>query len=338
MDRLVPPTIHDVAARCGVSISTVSRALSRPERVNAGTREQVLAAADELGYEPSARARSLLTGRSMSFVLLVPDITNPFFFGLIRGTQHQAAVAGYTQVLVDTEESPALESQHLATSVKAADGVVLAASRLPSDALAGAAARLPLVLINRSVAGVASVTIDTPSSFSQAVFHLVSLGHRSLVYVGGPRSSVSSAGRWRAANAAARRAGVRITRVGPFAPTREAGAAAADAAVHLGATGILAFNDLLALGILRRLRERGIDVPRQVSLVGCDDIFGADFCDPPLTTITAPIEEAGRRATDLLLEQLRPARPVPARLELLTASLTIRGSTGPLGAAGEATA
>ncbi len=329
MVRSVAPTIHQVAARCGVSISTVSRALSHPERVNAVTRAMVLATATELGYQPSPQARALLTGRSMTIVLMVPDITNPFFFDLIRGAQHRAAAAGYTQVLVDTEESPELESAHLAASVKSADGVVLAASRLPNDALAAAAARLPLVLINRTVPRVASVSIDTPRGFTQALDHLVGLGHRRLAYVSGPRSSVSNERRWRALDEAARRAQVSITRVGPFPPTREAGAAAADAAVDAAATGVLAFNDLLALGILRRLADRGIDVPRDMSLVGCDDIFGADFCAPPLTTIRAPIEAAGHRATELLLEQLGPTRAPTPRGDLLTASLTVRGSTGP---------
>lgn len=327
------PTIHQVAERCGVSISTVSRALAHPERVNAVTRSTVLSAAAELGYQPSPQARALLTGRSWTIVLMVPDITNPFFFDLIRGAQHRAAAAGYTQVLVDTEESADLESAHLATSVKSADGVVLAASRLPNEALAAAAGRLPLVLINRTVPRVASVSIDTPKGFAQALAHLVGLGHRRLVYVAGPRSSVSNARRWRALSDAARRHAVSITRVGPFPPTREAGAAAADAAVTAGATGVLAFNDLLALGILRRLADRGIGVPGQMSLVGCDDIFGADFCEPSLTTIRAPIEAAGRRATELLLEQLGPTRVPAPRGDLLTASLTVRGSTGPAPAA-----
>ena len=350
MARSVAPTIHQVAERCGVSISTVSRALSRPERVNAATRATVLAAAAELGYQPSPRARALLTGRSLTIVLMVPDITNPFFFDLIRGAQHRAATAGYTQVLVDTEESPDLESAHLATSVKSADGVVLAASRLPDDALAAAAARLPLVLINRTVPRVASVSIDTPRGFAQAVEHLLQLGHRRLVYVSGPRSSASDARRWRALQQAARRtpvstsgvstsgvstSGVSITRVGPFPPTRDAGAAAADAAVATGATGILAFNDLLALGILRRLADRGIRVPGSISLVGCDDVFGADFCAPPLTTIRAPVEAAGRRATELLLEQLRPTRAPAPHEDLLTAALVVRGSTGPAPTAAE---
>ena len=114
------------------------------------------------------------------------------------------------------------------------------------------------------------------------------LGHREIVYAAGPDTSWSNERRWRALAKTAEGYGVTALRVGPFAPRKYAGAAAADAVLHAGATACIAFNDLLAIGMLARFRERGVDVPGDVSLVGCDDIFGADFCNPPLTTLTAP--------------------------------------------------
>jgi len=321
-------TIHDVASACGVSISTVSRAISRPDLVNAATRERVLAAVAELDYQPSTAARSLMSGRSMTLALLVPDITNPFFFDLVRGTQAQAAAAGYSQILIDTDESVELERQHIATAAKGADGLVLGASRLSDDALREAARSVPLTAVNRSTPGVASVVIDTPSGMVQALHHLASLGHRDVAYLSGPRSSWSNGRRWRAVQLGARQAGLSARRLGPFPPTRAAGAAAADAAVHSGVTAVVAFNDLIALGVLQRLFARGMAVPDDMSVVGCDDTFGADFCHPPLTTITASIEQVGRLATDMLLEQLRPVAP-PPRVHTVPAVLTIRGSTGP---------
>jgi LacI family transcriptional regulator, repressor for deo operon, udp, cdd, tsx, nupC, and nupG len=322
-------TIHDVARASGVSISTVSRAMSRPEQVNATTRERVLAAAAELDYRPSTAARSLTSGRSMTLGLLVPDITNPFFFDLIRGTQGRSATAGYHQILIDTQESVELEQHHIAASAKESDGLVLAASRLTDEALAAAARTVPLVAINRSTPGVSSVVIDTPSGMGQAVDHLASLGHRKVAYLSGPRSSWSNARRWRAVQQAARRTGISARQLGPFPPTREAGAAAADAAVHAGVTAVLAFNDLIALGVLRRLFDRGLSVPEDMSVVGCDNTFGSDFCHPPLTTVSAPIEQAGQLATDMLLALLRSPVPSP-RVHELPAVLTIRGSTGPV--------
>lgn len=321
-------TINDVARATGVSISTVSRAISRPEQVSAATRERVLAAASELNYHPSVAARSLTSRRTMTLALLVPDITNPFYFVLIRGVQRRAAAAGYSQILVNTEESAELESYHISTSAKGTDGIVLAASRLGDEELAKAALEVPLVAVNRSIPKVASVVVDTPSGMAQAVDHLASLGHRQVAYLSGPSSSWSDARRWKAVHLAARRAGLKAKRLGPFAPTRAAGAAAADAAVHAGVSAVLAFNDLIALGVLQRLQERGLVVPDDMSVVGCDDTFGADFCHPPLTTVSAPIEQAGRLATDMLLDLLRPISP-PPRVHLIPSVLTIRASTGP---------
>lgn len=321
-------TIYDVASACEVSISTVSRALSRPEQVNRVTREKVLAAAKRLDYQPSTAARSLLSGRTMTLALLVPDITNPFFFDLIRGTQRQVAAAGYNTILIDTEESVELETHHVNTAAKAADGVILAASRLDDATLTDLARRRSLVVINRETPGVSSVVIDTPDGMAQAVSHLASLGHHSIAYLSGPRVSWSNTRRWRAVQLAARRLDVKIQRLGPFPPTREAGAAAADAAVHANVSAVIAFNDMIALGVLKRLQDRGITVPDQMSVVGCDDAFGADFCHPPLSTVSASIEQTGRIATDMLLEQLRPGSAL-RKTHHVPAVLTIRASTGP---------
>lgn len=326
------PTIHDVARAAGVSISTVSRALSRPDRVNGGTREVVLRAADELGYQPSPQARSLLSGRSDTVMLVLPDVTNPFFFGLIRGVQRQAAEAGYTQVVVDTDESVETETTQLLAARKSVDGVVLAASRLDDAALARAAERVPLVAINRSVAGVGSVVIDTPAAVREAVTHLAALGHTEIAYLGGPIGSWSGNRRRRAVLAGARHLGLRAVLLGSHPPTREGGTAATAAVQAAGVTAVLAFNDLQAIGLLAGLAAAGVRVPTDLSVVGCDDIFGADFVSPALTTLAAPVEQAGRLATTLLLERLGgPAGPRPAvRTEKLPARLVVRGSTGPV--------
>jgi DNA-binding LacI/PurR family transcriptional regulator len=325
-------TISDVAAHCGVAASTVSRALTRPGRVSETTRLRVVAAAEELGYQPNPRARSLLSGRTETIALLIPDITNPFFFDVIRGTQQQSAAAGYSQLLVDTEESADVEARHISGLGKSVDGLILAASRLPDAELERAAATIPLVALNRSTPGVSTVLIDSAGGTVQAVEHLASLGHRRLAYAGGPTSSWSNGRRWRAVRSSAQRLGLSAVRLGPFTPFVHSGAAAADAAVHAGATAVLAFNDLLAIGILKRLAERGLRVPADVSVVGCDDIFGADFCHPTLTTLTAPIERAGRVATDMLLDLLgRGTGRVASRVqERLPTHLTVRGSTGPV--------
>lgn len=129
--------------------------------------------------------------------------------------------------------------------------------------------------------------------------------------------------------ASARRLGVQAGRTAAVAPKITSGAAAADALLNSGATAAIAFNDLLAIGMLVRLRERNVSVPGEVSIVGCDDTFGADFCNPPLTTLTGPIEEAGRVAVSMLLSRLSPLSPqAPRRSVLLPTHLTVRDSTG----------
>jgi len=321
------PTLADVAAASGVAISTVSRALTRPERVNPLTRHRIEEAATALGYAPNTTARALTSGRTRTVAVLVSDVTNPFYFGIIRGTQQELRTAGYTQLLVDTEESDELEDAVLERLRASYDGAIVAASRLSDRRLAELAARIPLVAINRQTRGVASVFIDTPTGIAQAVEHLVSHGHRRIAYVAGPPKSWPNERRWRAFCAAVERHGAEPARVGPFSPLRSQGAAAADAVLNTGATACLAFNDLLAIGMLRRLAERGVRVPEDLSVVGCDDIFGADFCHPPLTTITAPIAHAGRAAVKLLLEQL--GGQAPRRSATLPTHLTIRASTGP---------
>lgn len=323
-----PATIHDIAAVCGVAPSTVSRALSTPERVNIRTRERIQAAAVELNYTPNSQAKALSSGKTGAVGVLVPDITNPFYFDLIRGTQLQLKAAGYTQLLVDTEESDEVEASAIQQLRKSADGLIVGASRLTDEALLAASEARPLVAINRDVPGVPAVIIDTPAATGQALDHLISLGHTRVAYISGPVSSQSNARRWDALAEAGKERGIEVVKLGPFAPKTQSGAAAADTAVHSGATACIVFNDLIAIGMLQRLRERGVRVPEDMSIVGCDDIFGADFCNPPLTTMSSPIEQAGRVAVTMLLAQLDPLRGGGTRTRsVMPTHLTVRAST-----------
>jgi DNA-binding LacI/PurR family transcriptional regulator len=323
-------TINDVAKRAGVAASTVSRALSEPGRGNPVTRERIRAVARELNYVPNSQAQALTSGRTGTIALLVSDVTNPFYFGIIRGTQQMSKAAGFAEVLIDAEESPDLEADMLRKMRRSLDGAILAASRLSERALIRLSGEIPLVTINRNVRGVPSVVIDSPDGIGQAVEHLLSLGHRDIVYVSGPETSWSNRARWHAMRIAGARHRMAFRRIGPFPPGRLSGAAAADAVLNSGATACVVFNDVLAIGLLSRLSERGVDVPGRLSVVGCDDIFGADFCHPPLTTLSGPAEQAGRAAVSLLLGRLGDPRvPATRRAVLLPTHLTVRASTGP---------
>jgi DNA-binding LacI/PurR family transcriptional regulator len=256
--------------------------------------------------------------------LLVTDITNPHHFGLIRGAEAQARAAGYTTILADCQGSQELESDHLQRLDSAVDGFVLASSRLAEANLQRLRGAQPVVLFNREADGFPSVVTDSVDGSRQVVEHLTGLGHRRLGYLAGPVAAWSDGRRWRALQAHAAATGAEITRMGPFSPTLADGPAAAAAGLSSGATALVAFNDLLAIGVLRRLGERGIAVPARVSVVGYDDIFGADFCSPPLTTVAGPVDEAGRALVDVLLAggQTLPVLTLPTQLR-------VRASTGP---------
>ncbi|MGK3206152.1 LacI family DNA-binding transcriptional regulator [Amycolatopsis sp. MEPSY49] len=323
-------TLADVAEAAGVAVSTVSRAFSRPGRVNSRTLVHVHEVATRLGYRPNQAARALGSGKTSMLGLVVSDITNPHFFTLIRGAERQASAAGYTLILGDTQQSPRAEREVVDRALGSVDGLLIAASRLRTSELRAYAADKAVVLVNREAEGISSVVTDHTEGPRQLVGHLHSLGHRGVVFLSGPRESWSGAKRWAAIDRTARELGMSAIRLGPFPPSIEGGPAAADAAIGTRATAVIAHNDLLAIGILRRLAERGIDVPGQVSVAGFDDIFGADFCTPPLTTVAAPLEDAGRVAVELLLQARPPVKTAAQRL-VVPSHLKIRQSSGPAG-------
>jgi DNA-binding LacI/PurR family transcriptional regulator len=187
-------TVHDVAARSGVSIATVSRTLREPHRVSDNTRARVLAAVRDLGYRPNRAASSLRRGRTGVIALVVPDIENPYFASLTKGAQALARARGYGLVVVDSTEDAEVETDEIAALRSQIDGIILASSRLSDDRLAEAVAGISCVLINRSVAdpGIAAptVTIDEHAGGAAALGHLHALGHRRIAYVGGPASAV----------------------------------------------------------------------------------------------------------------------------------------------------
>jgi LacI family transcriptional regulator len=183
-----------------------------------------------------------------------------------------------------------------------------------------------IAIVNRQIQGLASVVVDPVMGARHAVEHLAALGHRHVVYLGtAPKQNWMNARRWKSIRSRGAELGVATRQLGPFTPAEFGGAAAADAAVATGATAIIAFNDLMAIGVMRRLSERDIRVPAELSVVGFDDIFGSDFCAPSLTTLASPAEETGRAAVRLLLE------PGGARAHsvVLPTHLVIRHSTGP---------
>lgn len=325
----VAATIRDVASVAGVSPSTASRALTSSPAVSAETRARVQRAAERLGYRANRAARGLITGRTHNLGIVVPDLGNPVFPGIVKGIQARARESDYDVFLADSDEDPPAEAKLVRALARQVDGIVLCSPRMPAQLLAEILAEVTVVLVNRQIADTPSVTFDDADGVRQAVAHLHALGHRRIAWAGGPPDSYSHHQRLRGLRAVAERFGLDLVEVGEFAPRFASGLAAADLALAAGATAVLAYNDVMALGILRRLADRGVGVPERLSVVGVDDIPFAAMAHPPLTTVAVPGERAGRAAVDLLLDLLAATDGSVPSHRMLATQLVIRSTSGP---------
>ncbi|MET7420092.1 LacI family DNA-binding transcriptional regulator [Dactylosporangium sp. NPDC005555] len=324
----MPVTIKDVARVAGVSPSTVSRALTTPALVQAETRSRVERAAAELGYQPNRAARGLITGRTGNIGLIVPDLTNPFFPGVVKGVQSRARESDFSVFLADTDEDPTAEAGLVRALSKQVDGIVLCSPRMSEEDLRSVGGDTPIVMLNRRVGQIPSITIDNVDGIRQAVAHLAALGHRRIAYVAGPRLSWSNRERARALRAVTAASGIELVEVGNFAPQFAGGVAAADLVLAAGVTAVIAYNDLVALGLLNWFATRGVKVPETISVMGFDDIVLSQMVSPSLTTVAQPQEPIGRAGVDMLLQLLEdPDRAAVARREL-PSQLMVRHSTG----------
>lgn len=317
-------TIYSIAEALGVSASTVSRAFSRPDLVKASVREQVLSKAQELGYAPNRAARGLATGRTGLYGLMVPDITNPFFPPFVRAVQHAASERDAEILLIDSERSTTAERDLVHRIRPQVDGVIVASPRLPSAALKEVLRGIPSVVVNRTVRDLPNVVCDNSHALAEAADHLYELGHRRFALLRGPTAAWAANRRAQAVRTwAAGRPDVELAVLGPCEAQFADGRAAAGQIVDSGATAVLAFDDLMAAGVIAGLNDRGERVPQDRSVVGCDDVLLARTMTPSLTTVTAPLTELGYQAVALLGEVLEGRTP---RNVTLTGALALRGT------------
>ncbi|MFF5567024.1 LacI family DNA-binding transcriptional regulator [Streptomyces sp. NPDC012623] len=328
-------TIREVAKAAGVSPSTVSRALAAGGTVSALTRERVRAAADRLGYQPNPAARGLITGRTGHLGLIVPDLLNPFFADICKGVQARARGLGHAVFVSDAERDEGLELDAIRTLAPQVDGILLCSPHLSSEELASLPGLTdkPIVLLHRKEPGFASVTADLTEGMTDALTHLHALGHRRVAYVGGPRSTWAAKERAAGIEAVAASGLLDIVRVGSVAPHFDGGiTGAADVVLASGASAVVAFNDIVAFGLISRFTARGVRVPDEMSVVGCDDIALSGMAAPPLTTVSVPKSHGSRAAVDLLFRMLgTPAVDgAPPLQRVLPTHLVVRGSTAAL--------
>ena len=313
-------TLADVAVEAGVHPSTVSRVLSRPQLIGEPTRTAVHAAIHKLGYTPNRAARQLAGGRIGAIGVLVPDITNPFFAHVVRSVQQGCRRNGLTMLLADTDQREADELSEARALAGSVDGFVACSPVAATQQWLQVVGTAPLVFVNRRAKGVASVALDQQAIIELGVTHLRAAGHRSIAVVRGPHSYWSSRERDRVV----RRLPGLVT-YGPVRPDFEAGIALATDLMRSNVTGVLAFNYVQALGIVAGYRAAGRSVPRDLSVVGSDDIADAAMSNPPLTTVAAPVQQLGDAAFDLLARLLAGAIERPEIT--LPVTLTVRAST-----------
>jgi LacI family transcriptional regulator, repressor for deo operon, udp, cdd, tsx, nupC, and nupG len=332
-------SISHVARHAGVSTATVSRAMSgRNGSVSPATQERVMRSVELLGYTPNAAAKHLRTRRSGKVLVTVPDISNPFFALILQGIEEAALSEGYAVLIGDTQHDPAREERYARMlQQKDADGLIFLGHRLPAGAasLIRAAKGQPAPIVNGCEfsprLGVPSVHIDNERASHEVMKHLYGLGHRRIAAITGPLISPLSRDRLRGTMAAARAAGAKrqlVVMHGDFSIASGKAAAGRLLARRRPPTAIFCFNDEMALGCLDTARARGLRVPEDLSVVGFDDIRFSRYFDPPLTTVTQPMQEIGAGCVRLLLEILRgnPLAPVSITLPH---RLTVRKSTAP---------
>lgn len=289
-------TIYDVANAAGVAPSTVSRALARPGRVSAETAARVRAAATTLGYQRSSSAPALASVSTKLLAMIVADIANPVFIDVVRGAEAACDAAGYTMVLINGRESATYERHAAEQFLSAVDGLILTSPRLSDSGIRVLAKHRPLMILNRIVRGLPSVLTDASRGARRAVEHLGKLGHEKITYLGGPEASWTDGVRWRGVEESCLQLEIRCWRVGPHTPNPGGGEQAARRWAQSPTSGVVAFNDLMAIGFIKGLHAMGVDVPRDVSVVSFDNSQVGALTTPALTSVASPLFLQGETA------------------------------------------
>ncbi|MFE0102420.1 LacI family DNA-binding transcriptional regulator [Streptomyces sp. NPDC059009] len=333
-------TLRDVALASGCSVATVSRVLAGTRPVGSETAERVRAAAERLGYRPNHAARALRSKATGTVGLVLPQITNPFYPALVRELTHALHADGRAVLLADCDDDPAAEAEHLADLLgRQVDAllVIPADARRSREAVALAAARVPLVLMDRGCGpGIAdSVAVDNAAGMALVLDHLAAAGRRRVCFLGAAGTASAAAERRSAYEAGA-------GALDPQAPGRivlgdfsvEWGRAAVDAVWHHRPDAVVCANDLIAAGALQRLHELGARVPHDIAVTGFDDIPLAGLAAPGLTTVRQPVAELAAEAARLLDRRLAGEGGTPAQRAIrLAPELVVRGSSAPRHAA-----
>jgi len=304
-------TIVDVALKSNVSIATVSRVVNNsPHKVNPRTRKKVLEAIRELDYRPNALATGLHMKKTMTIGIIIPDISNPYYAEIVRGIQDMADRHGYAMILLNTDRNQDRIIKHIYfLREKSADGIIFSGGVIAGEKVLSSLKDLRdrVVVIGRHRVDFPAVLIDNVGGAMKATRHLIELGHRRIGFIGGPDQSISARDRlsgYRNAMTQGRFSiGKNLVRKGDFTP-RSGYLSSGDLFLKEKPSAIFAANDQMAFGAIRAAREMGLNVPREVSVVGFDNILFSSYSDPPLTTIDIPKYHIGAAAMEMLIDRI----------------------------------
>ena len=326
-------TIKDVAREAKMSVATVSRVLNASGPVSEETRRLIHEVAGRMRYVPHSGARSLITSKTETLGVLLPDLYGEFFSEVIRGMDDTAQRNGFHLLI-----SRAYADRHgIETAIRAmrgrVDGVVAMSPDLDAESLLNLPSTIPVVLLCSGGKGsnIDSLTIQNSRGAKEMVAHLISLGHRRIAIIKGSARNFDAAERLRGYRLALREAGVTpdplLERDGDFTEAAGHSAALELLALKKRPTAIFAANDSMAIGALSALRSSGIAVPEEMAVAGFDDIPLARYMDPPLSSVHVPICELGARAVEILLHGITHKNDHARRRERVSTKLVIRRST-----------
>jgi LacI family transcriptional regulator len=332
-------TIKDVAQHAQVSVATVSHVVNDTRFVSEATRLRVRQAIDELRYVPSALARSLKSNRTHTVGMMIPNNSNPYFAEIIRGIEDTCYAAGFNVILCNSDDDPLKQSTYVRLlSEKQVDGLIVLSSGADVELLDTLrAATMPQVIVDREIDDLAAdlVEVNHEAGGFLATQHLLQLGHRRIACIAGPQALSSARQRVQGYQRALQEAGLAVDdsllRRADF--TSAGGHAAMssllDAALPVDRpSAVFASNDLMAIGAICAAAAAGLSIPKDLSVVGFDDIALAAYSNPPLSSIVQPKHQTGELAAQLLLQRIaQPDREL--QRAILQPSLLVRQSTGP---------
>jgi LacI family transcriptional regulator len=328
-------TIKDVAREANVSVATVSRVFNDSGPVSEETRQRIRDAAERLRYAPHGVARSLITSRTHTIGVLLPDLYGEFFSEVIRGMDFAAKRGGY-HLIVSSSHDAKDEIESAIRSMRGrVDGLIAMSPHLDAVSLVmNAPSTLPVVLLNAAVAGdeYDALTIENRSGAQAMVKHLIGVGHRAVAMITGSPGNYDALERLRGYRKAMRDAGIDVPNEwelpGDFSEAAGYRAVGTLLALDPRPTAVFAANDSMAIGAMSGLREAGLRVPEDMAVAGFDDIPMARYMSPPLTSVHVAIAELGARAVQTLLQAIRDKNEHVRRHQRLATTLVIRESCG----------